>query len=142
MSSYKQSRIRVQKHFHEPSMAKQSFKDECDINTIMSRFEKNGLLDHIKEYQGQYIVCPPQEDFHAAMNLVADAKSMFQKLPAQIRADFNNDPSAFLDFVDDPESRERMIKYGLIDAPEAPEAQEQKEAPPTEPIGPAASAAS
>lgn len=30
-----------------PSLTKQSFKDECDINQIVAKFEKTGLVNHL-----------------------------------------------------------------------------------------------
>ena len=29
------------------SLTKQSFKDECDINNIMNKWVKNGILTHV-----------------------------------------------------------------------------------------------
>ena len=34
----------VTKTFSKPSRAKQSFKDECDINSIMAKWQKTGVM--------------------------------------------------------------------------------------------------
>lgn len=134
MSAFKVNRVRVQKAFLTPSRAKQAFKDECNINNIMARYEKTGLIDHIKENQGRYVDAPSHEDFHQAMNLVTSAKSMFESLPSKIRSDFKNDPSLFLDFVADESNREQMVKYGLVDPSNL--AERAAEAPSSNPAAP------
>lgn len=112
---------RVQKDPGGPSMTQQNFRDETDINLILAKYAKTGLIDHINKYGGEYADMPNEVDFHAAMNLVTNAQSMFAELPSGIRANFDNDPAQFLDFVDDPENREAAIEMGLFpsDAPVA-----------------------
>lgn len=103
----------------EPSMAKQSFRDECDINNIMKKYEKTGLLDHVNQYQGQYADLTGIVDYHTALNQVIAAEEAFMTLPAGIRSRFDNDPGNFLAFVDDPNNEEEMIKMGLKQVPVA-----------------------
>lgn len=111
---------RVQKTFEGPSMTKQSFKDEVDINNILAKYQKTGLLDHVATYGGSYGDMPTHDDFHEAMNIVTNANSMFADLPATVRERFDNDPAKFLDFVSDPENREALVEDGLIPEPEGP----------------------
>lgn len=33
--------------FNEPSMAQQHFKDECDVNNILRKYESTGLVTHV-----------------------------------------------------------------------------------------------
>ena len=37
-----------------PSMTKQSFKDECDINKIMAKFQKTGAIEHYAKHAPSY----------------------------------------------------------------------------------------
>lgn len=136
MTFYKVNRLRVQKEFNLPSKAKQAFADECDINKIMSRFEKSGLIEHIKENAGRYADAGDIDDYHAAMNLIADTNSMFETLPATIRAQFDNDAGSFLDFVADPENRQNLVEMGLKPSEVRPEARDDNggDIPPTENI--------
>lgn len=91
---------RVTKETVGPSMTKQSFKDECDVNNIMKKFERDGLLDHVSRVEGQYTdFSDAPGDFHEAMNAVRKAQEMFESVPASIRAEFGNDPGAFLDWA-------------------------------------------
>lgn len=109
------SRTRLTTPLDGPSMTKQSFKDECDINNIMAKFERTALLEHVNQHQGNYgdFTDAPQ-DYHEAMNQVIAADDMFQTIPAKLRAAFNNDPGEFLAFTNDPENLDRMRDLGLL----------------------------
>jgi len=93
--------------------AKQSFKDECDINTIVEKF---GLGYELPENirLPQYGDFTNITDFHTAMNATARAREAFEQLPAEIRSKFNNDPGAYIDFCLNPENREDLKKMGLL----------------------------
>lgn len=92
----------------------QSFKDECDVNNIMKKFERTGMLEHLNEFQGNYgdFTDVPQS-YHDAVNQVLAAQDMFMTIPAKVRAEFQNDPGLFLNFVDDPANADRMVELGL-----------------------------
>lgn len=108
------------------SMTQQNFRDETDINLILAKYAKTGLLDHVNKFGGRYADMPDENDFHTAMSLVTNAQSMFNELPSGIRSKFYNDPSQFLDFLDNPENREEAIEMGLYPRPD-PEAVIQDE---------------
>lgn len=94
---------------------KQEFKDESDINVIMSRYLKTGMLDYVTKHQPQYLDVT-SVDFQNAMDVIAKSKSMFQDLPAALRSRFENDAAKFLDFVHDAENIEEMHELGLLRA--------------------------
>lgn len=107
-----------------PSRAQQHFRDECDINVLVDRFQRTGMPP------------PPQApdlavfddvfDFQTAMDAVVSARESFQTLSATVRARFHNDPGEFLNFVHDADNRDEAIKLGLltpIPDPVAPEPQ-------------------
>lgn len=105
----------------EPSRAKQSMKDQCDINFIMARYLKSGNVDHLAKYGGSYGVADALT-FHAAMNIVAAAEQMFADLPSAVRKRFSNEPGQFLDFVQNPANVAEMCELGLakrVDPPPA-----------------------
>lgn len=101
------------------SRTQQHFKEECDVNLIMKRFERTGILDHLNQYQGRYgdFLDVPQ-DYQSAVNQVIAAQDMFMTLPGAVRALFENDPGKFLEFVDDPANAGRMVELGLARAPD------------------------
>lgn len=78
--------------------AKQSFKDQCDINRILDKAKRTGTLSHIAAYQQHYSDFAGF-DYEEALIKTAEAKSMFYDLPAEVRKEFANNPGAFLSFV-------------------------------------------
>ncbi len=107
-----------------PTMAKQSFKEECDINTILKKYEKTGLIDHVSKYNGQYADVTEAVDYQTALNTVMAGEAAFMSLPASIRTSFGNDPHEFLEFAQDPENQEALVEMGLAErvlaGPETP----------------------
>ena len=107
-----------------------SFKEECDINNIMKRFERTGMLDHLNQYQGRYgdFLEVPQS-YHDAVNQVIAANEMFMTIPAKVRAMFNNDPGEFLAFVENPENADRLVELGLARRSSPPDEEPAAAAP-------------
>jgi len=114
------TRVRVAKHFPLPSLAKQSFKDECNINTIMGKYDKTGLIEHLNTHQGQYGDFVGFQDYQTSLNQILEADEMFMSIPSKIRSRFQNDPEKFLQFAQDPENLDQMIEMGLA-RPKPPE---------------------
>ena len=97
--------------------AVQSFKDECDINIIMKKFQRTGALDWVSKYEGQYADVTGM-DFQKAMDTVLRAQEMFDDLPSSVRNRFANDPVSFLEFLNDDSNREEAVKLGLVKDPQ------------------------
>lgn len=98
------------------SMTKQSFKDECDINNILKKYEKNGVIEHRNKYQGRYDDVTGAVDYQTALGVIASAETAFMSLPAAIRTQFDNDPHKFLEFAQDSENSDLMVEMGLLTA--------------------------
>lgn len=79
--------------------ARQSMKDECDINNIVARYEKTGVLTHLNASQATYADVSELTGYRDALDKVTAAKEVFMKLPSELRAVFDNDPAKFLDFI-------------------------------------------
>lgn len=94
-------------------VTEQSHKDECDINKIMHKFQRTGIITHSKKYEGQYDYAT-STDFLTAMSIVARGQQMFDDLPSSLRSRFGNDPSNFLDFINDPANEDEAVKLGLL----------------------------
>jgi phage internal scaffolding protein len=95
-----------------PGRTKQAFKEECDINNILNRYQRTGNIEHRARWEPVYMAIDPI-DFQTAMDTVATAKTMFEELPSDLRKKFGNSPGAFLSFVQDPGNLEEMIQLGL-----------------------------
>lgn len=105
--------MKVPTTFVGPGRTKQSFKAECDINTIVNRFLKTGIFDATNKHAPKYGDCTGLE-FQAGMETVLKAQKMFDELPALVRNRFQNDPGQFLDFVHDEKNVEEAIRLGLL----------------------------
>lgn len=100
------------------SMTQQHFKDQCDINKILTRYSRDGLVAHLAAKPGAYMDLPADLDYQAALHLVMDAEENFLALPAELRKELDNDPAQFLAWIADESNRDRAIELGLIDRPE------------------------
>lgn len=132
------SHQRVHPRLHPKSLTHQAMAPECDINGIMKRYERTGILEHRNNFEGQYghFIDGPA-DYHEAMNAVIEADEMFQTLPSGIRRRFHNDAGAFLDYANDPDNAEDMIRMGL--ATRRSQANDDNSATPTPKPKPSAS---
>ena len=112
-----------------PSLTVQSQALDTDINEIIRRVGLGAPMPvnpRLPEY-GDYSEIT---DFRSALLAVEAAQKNFMTLPANVRATFQNDPQAFLQYVTDPRNLPGMIEMGLasridpkpIAAPGAPQA--------------------
>lgn len=135
-------KLKVQTFNDEPSLTKQSFEKECNINNIMARFNTTGLITHYAAHGAHYGDASAQT-FTEAMQLIASAQTMFADLPAVARAHFNQDPAQFLEFVNNlddqtPEGLAKFYELGLTKSKTPPLPTEL--APPEQPAQPAETA--
>lgn len=103
-----------------PSMTKQSFKAECDINNIIKSFSQTGMINHISQRRAQYVDLPDSVDFQEAIATVELARTAFMTLPSKVRDRFQNDPEQFLAFLHDPKNEDEARALGLLNPKPAP----------------------
>lgn len=115
-----------------PSMTEQHHRDDVKIQSILKKYAQTGVISHVKEYQGTYMNVPNGLDYQEAQNIIAEAASLFESVPAHIRQDFANDPAQFIDFMQNSENKEAIEAYGL-DASHLPVQEETQEPTPTPP---------
>ena len=96
----------------DASLTQQQFKDDSDINTIVDRFMKSGVMP-TPINMPQYVDYEGVFDFQSAMNAVRAADENFMRMDAKIRARFNNSPQEFLEFFSNPENTDEAIRLGL-----------------------------
>jgi phage internal scaffolding protein len=94
-------------------LTEQAHKQECDINYILKDYARTGFIKHANQNAGKYDDVTAV-DFQEAMNTVANVKSMFEGLPSEIRKEFNQDPTNFLNYVQDPKNTETLAKRGIL----------------------------
>jgi len=100
----------------EESLVQQHLADEVDINTIMRRFGATGLMPSFRE--GVYADFTGITDFESAVQTVAEVNARFMRLPAEMRAKFENNPAMLVNMVQDMSEDE----FNEFNKPE-PEAQ-------------------
>lgn len=106
--------------FVGPGLTKQAEAQSCDINHIMARWQKTGVLEHVRQAAGNYGDFTSAVDYHNALNQILAAESAFDSLPSSMRDRFRNSPAEFLNFVNDPENADEMVSLGLRMAPKEP----------------------
>lgn len=99
-----------------PSMTKQSFIAECDINNIIKSFSITGMVNHINQNaaKGAYVDLPDPIDFQEAIHTVEGANAAFMSLPSKIRDRFKSDPLQFLEFISNPANADEARSLGLL----------------------------
>lgn len=97
----------------EDGKTQQNFLEETDINTIVNSFLKTGQMPENLKLP-QYIDYEGVFDFQSAMNTMMEAEESFMSMPAQVRAQFDNDPQRFLEFCSNESNRPELEKLGLL----------------------------
>lgn len=101
-----------------PSMTQQQFRDEADINYIISMYDSTGVMP---TYHGDGQPAQPMfgdfaelpDNAQDVYNQMLAAKADFDNLPLDVRKRFDYDPAAFLAFVDDPNNLDELVAMGL-----------------------------
>lgn len=126
--------------FEGPSLTRQEFADECDVNALMARYEKTGeMIPGRQMREPVYLDLSEVPDLHTAMNVMRDAEAGFMSLPASVRRVFENDVMSFVKFAEDPENLEQMREWGLAKPAEpTPEPLSVRVVPPDSASGEAA----
>lgn len=91
----------------------QSFKDESDINKIVDRFLKTGQVPAAGAPVFADITASV-DDFRDAMDVIVMAEREFMKLPGRVRAQFGNDPTNLMAFLDDKANYDEAVQMGLL----------------------------
>ncbi|WNK14618.1 MAG: internal scaffolding protein [Microvirus sp.] len=117
-TAYELNRVRLQITFPPEGRTKQAFRDECDINKIMARYQQTGILPETQQKVAIYLDAE-NFDFQRAQDQIALAKNMFEAVPANIREQFDNDPAKFVQFCENPENHSKLVEMGLA-TPRAP----------------------
>lgn len=99
------------------SRTRQSEAAAADINTIVARYDKTGVLPQSAR-EGLFIDVSEMPDYRTSLHFIQKADDMFMQLPAHIRTKFDNDAATFLDWTSDPENRDEMIELGMLPKPE------------------------
>lgn len=103
------------------SMTRQEFAEECDINYLIDRYEKVGVISHMNATPPQFLDVSEVPDLLEAQRILAAAGEAFMTLPAKVRREFDNDATQFVMFAQDPANVAKMREWGLAAPEKAPE---------------------
>lgn len=107
-------RKRVQFETTGPSLTKQAFHDECDVNSILAKYAKTGHISHVRQGEGSYGDFTLDTDYQDSLNKVIIAQEAFMQLPAVVRRRFGNDPQQLMEFISDEKNYDEATQLGLI----------------------------
>lgn len=117
------------------TLTKQSFANETNINKIMARYKKTGQFPHPDSRTAMYGDFSAVNTYQQAIHKITEADDLFASMPSDLRAQFNNDAGAFLEYYEDPENEDHLVELGMVAAPPTPAEALKPEtptAPPTE----------
>ncbi|QCQ84736.1 internal scaffolding protein [Blackfly microvirus SF02] len=129
-----------------PSMTRQEFAEECDVNTLMKRYENYGTSMHmlrpdvlaVHAAGGSFVDFTEMPDnLIDYLAQIKEAEDAFMSLPAVVRREFDNNAMHFVEFASDPSNLDQMRAWGLAAAAPPPKPLESS---PVVSTAPAASA--
>ena len=100
--------------FTEPGLTEQQHVESCDIKNILKKYKDLGVNPHVLPDESAYFTVPDSVDYAAAANMVAEAHSMFEELPSQLREQFDNDAIRMMDFLTSDPDPEDLEALGLV----------------------------
>ncbi len=95
-----------------PGKAKQSMKDECDVNLIVARFTETGFMSHVSSGIPSFVDVSELTDYRSALEHVRSVTEYFAGFPAKVRAEFGNDAVAFMEYLESGATPEDLEALG------------------------------
>ena len=92
-------------------LTEQHHTDTCDINKILAQFMETGIMPQTNANPQYGDVS--DVDFTQMQNQLATAKTLFEELPEQVKARFNNEMHTFLHFAENPDNLPELVDMGL-----------------------------
>lgn len=120
----------------EPSMTKECFAVDADLNVLVQRFGITGVpVTPLDPSQfGDYSDAP---DLRGALEIMRDAEDAFNNLPARVRRRFDNSAADLWDFLQNPENMAEAEELGIVvraetaqNAPGLVETEKRQDSPP------------
>jgi phage internal scaffolding protein len=116
-----------------PGRTEQCHKKDCDIDVILRKYDKTGLVTHVNRATAEYGDYTEINEYQEALNMVIRAQDAFDELPSKVRKKFNHDPGAFFEYATDPSNYDGMVELGLANPKPVEAPLEPKMKAPVEP---------
>jgi len=101
----------------DDGMTQQHFKDQVDINNILAKYRRTGVVEHVKKARELYGDFTELGEYARDLDKVAKAQQTFEMMPAEIRNQFKNSIQGFFEFIGDEKNKDQCVKWGIFDAP-------------------------
>ena len=99
----------------DESLTHQEFREESDINTIISRFGIGENPIEAQKWVTNVDIADAPDNYQDVMNQLNAARDQFMSLPAKVRSQFDNDPHQFVEFMSDQSNQDEWIRMGLAE---------------------------
>lgn len=119
--------------FEGESLTQQHFKDAVDINNILAKYRKTGIIEHVKRAKAIYGDFTELAEYTKNLDKVAKAQQSFEMLPAELRNQFKNSIPGFFEYIQDPKNKEQCIAWGIFEKDEEAKAGTPAAPAPAEP---------
>lgn len=93
----------------------QNHKNQCDINKIIQKYDKTGLIIHVSKIEAKYGDMTGL-DYRTMVDKVMNMEKSWMELPSKVRKRFGGNIGDFLEFMENPDNRDEAISLGLIKA--------------------------
>lgn len=109
--------LRIQTVFKKKTRTQQQFAKDCNINNIIKKYKKTGVITHINTKTGVYADMTQMPNYQEALQTVIHGQTAFDQLPAELREKFKYNPQEMMDYLNDKRNDEEAIKLGLKQRP-------------------------
>ena len=118
---------------NEPSKTDLSYAEDADINNIIYKYTKTGIIDNVAKVRGVFADVSDIPGLLEGAERIQEARDMFMLLPAQVRSEFKNDVVQFYNTLVDPNKVDYLVELGLLKKKKGAAQPEPAPTPPAEP---------
>jgi hypothetical protein len=104
----------------EEIRVEQHHAKEVNINNIVKKHGAD-MIAKVAALQEFTFDDVTGNDFQENMNALIKAKDTFSQLPDKIRHKFKYNPAVFMDFVHNPDNKDKLVEMGLANPPPTPQ---------------------
>ena len=101
---------------NKPSLTVQAAGVEADINNIMAKYMKTGVIspDVISRRQAVFTDIGKFGDYGTLLDAVCAVQEEFDSLKPEIRERFGNSPEELINWLQDSANYDEAVRYGLM----------------------------
>lgn len=103
--------------FEGPGRTRQDQKDSCDINLIMRKYVKQGIVPRLNPKTPVYDDFSTALSYHESLERIQRANKLFYELPADLRSACDNDPALLIPYVENEENIDELVELGVMEKP-------------------------